>query len=468
MSIFTSIDSAEVRKSGGDEGRRAMSPRNQASPDSRHIPSFPSLLDTLWVVPYTKDAQTTLIRRGNPTNSLMTRIAVVHYDEIALKGKNRNVFEGRLVRNIKQALHGSGYESIHRLPGRILIYLGDTVSPGLIREKLRTVFGIAYFSMGVETDQDLDTLKETSLQLVQAYAEPYETLRINTKRSNKSYPILSPDLNAAVGAHVLEHVDARVDLRNADLTCHIEIVNRTALVYLGRVDGLGGLPVGVSGRVATMLSGGIDSPVAAWRMMRRGCRTDFIHFYSYPYTDKASLEKGFTLVELLTQFQFRSKLYLVPFSDVQLQIITKAPPRLRVILYRRMMIRIAERLATQNGYLALVTGESLAQVASQTLNNLRTIEAVADTPILRPLIGYDKLEIMREAEKIGTFEVSTLPYDDCCSLFVPDNPATGAKTEEAEQGETDLDIAELIEKALEQTELREFSTLPAVPTAVRP
>lgn len=398
----------------------------------------------------------------------MTRIAVVHYDEIALKGKNRNIFEQRLVRNIKQALYGSGYESIHRLPGRILIYLGDTVDPEPIKQKLATVFGIAYFSMGIETDQDLDTLKEAALQLVRAYHEPYKTLRIDTKRSNKNYPILSPDMNAAVGAYVLEHIDAKVDLKNPDLTCHIEIVNRTAFVYLGKVSGLGGLPVGVSGRVATMLSGGIDSPVAAWRMMRRGCYTDFIHFYSYPYTDKTSLEKVLTLTELLTQFQFRTKLYLVPFSDVQLQIVTKAPPRLRVILYRRMMIRIAERLASQNGCQALVTGESLAQVASQTLNNLRTIEAVSDTPILRPLIGYDKLEIMREAEQIGTYETSILPYDDCCSLFVPESPATNAKPDEAEQGERDLDLAELTEKALEQTELREFSTLPLLPDSALP
>ena len=263
-----------------------------------------------------------------------------------------------------------------------------------------------------------------------------------------------------MGSHVLRHTNARVDLTNPDLSCHIEIVNKTAFVYLGKIAGPGGLPAGVSGRVATMLSGGIDSPVAVWRIMRRGCETDFIHFFSYPYTDKSSMEKVLGLVEHLTPYQFRSRLFLVPFADTQLQIVTNAPARLRVILYRRMMIRIAQRLAQQHGCQAIVTGASLAQVASQTLGNLRTIQDVAEIPILRPLIGYDKQEISRLAAQIGTFDISTLPYDDCCSLFIPDSPATNASPEEAAKGEQDLAIAELMDKAIEQTEVREFKARP--------
>ncbi len=388
----------------------------------------------------------------------MLHAVIVHYDEIALKGKNRNVFEAQLIRNVKRALSGCGYRSVEKLPGRVLVYLRDDADVIEIQKRLQQVFGIAYFSLGMEGSQDLDALKENALRLVKAYREPYRTIKVNTKRSNKAYPILSPDVNAAVGAHLLKHIDAKVDLSNPDLTCHIEIVNRTAFLYLGRINGPGGLPVGVSGKVGTMLSGGIDSPVAAWRMMRRGCRTDFIHFYSYPYTDKSSLEKVIRLVELLTSYQFHSRLYLVPFADVQLQIVTKSPAKLRVILYRRMMVRIAEALAQQYGYDALVTGESLAQVASQTLQNIRVIESVATLPVLRPLIGYDKNEIIQQAERIHTFDVSTLPYDDCCSLFVPDNPATSAGIQETELGERELDIPTLVEQAIQQTEVREFSS----------
>ena len=386
----------------------------------------------------------------------MIRAVIVHYDEIGLKGQNRRLFENQLVRNIKRALRGCGYETVRRLPGRLLVELTPESDVPQIREKLTRVFGIAYFGLAIESEQDIEALKQNALRLVQAYDQPYETIKVDTKRSNKEYPIQSPQVNATVGAHLLRHIQAGVDLSHPDLTCHIEIVNRTAFLYLGRVRGAGGLPVGVSGRVVTMLSGGIDSPVAAWQMMRRGCKTDFVHFYSYPYTDKASLEKVIRLTEHLTQYQYYSRLHLVPFADAQLQIVTKAPAKLRVVLYRRMMLRIAQALAERNHCEAIVTGESLAQVASQTLQNLRTIESVVTMPVLRPLIGMDKNDIVQRAKHIGTFEISTLPYDDCCSLFVPEHPATAATLEEAEAAEQGLDIPQLITQALEQTDVQEF------------
>lgn len=386
----------------------------------------------------------------------MTPVAIIHYDEIALKGKNRKIFEDRLLQNIRRALRGMDYVSAHRYPGRLLIRLKPETDRVTLRHRLQRVFGVANFSIGIEIPDDLDSLKENALRLIQEFPDNYRTLKIDTRRSNKEYPLKSPEVNAEVGAYVLPHLDAKVDLSNPDLACHIELVNKRAFLYLNKTEGARGLPVGVSGRVAAMLSGGIDSPVAAWQVMRRGCEADFIHFYSYPYTDKASLEKVIGLTQHLTEYQYRSRLHLVPFADTQLQIVTKAPAELRVVLYRRMMIRIAEAIARRNRCEALVTGESLAQVASQTLRNLATIESVASIPILRPLIGTDKNQIVQRAERIGTFEISTLPYDDCCSLFVPDHPATSATQRVAEKGERELDIPVLVEQALEQTEVREF------------
>ena len=219
-----------------------------------------------------------------------------------------------------------------------------------------------------------------------------------------------------------------------------------------RSQGIGGLPVGVSGKVLVMLSGGIDSPVAAWQMIKRGAKAVFIHFYSYPYTDKASLEKVIELAQILAVSNYRSAVYLVPFAELQQMIVAATPAPFRVLLYRRMMTRIAQRVAAMVDAEALVTGESLAQVASQTLTNLRTIEAIADIPILRPLIGEDKAEIIEKAQRIGTFDVSTRPHQDCCSLFVPKHPATRASLTELADAESGLDIETLVENALNNLE----------------
>jgi thiamine biosynthesis protein ThiI len=237
-----------------------------------------------------------------------------------------------------------------------------------------------------------------------------------------------------------------------DLRCNIEIVDEAAYIYVEKIRGVGGLPVGASGKVLIMLSGGIDSPVAAWRMMKRGVKALFVHFYSYPYTDKASLEKVEELAEILATWNYRTQVYLVSFAEVQREIVTQTPAPFRVILYRRMMVRIAQQIAAAARAECLVTGESLGQVASQTLGNLRAIEEVAEIPILRPLIGDDKAEIMDLAERIGTFEISTLPHDDCCSLFVPKHPATNASLEAVQEAEAALDINTLVKLAVESVE----------------
>ena len=380
----------------------------------------------------------------------MERVFLVHYGEIGLKGKNRSYFENRLVQNIRRSLRGMGCADVYRIYGRILVTLHPDSDITAIREKLCKVMGIAHFALACVTEQNIEAIQTAALRWVQD--KVFETLKVETKRANKSFPMTSPEISAAVGGYLIEHTGARANMQNPDLTCQIEIVENSAYIRVEKIRGIGGLPVGVSGKVLVMLSGGIDSPVAAWRMMRRGAKVIYVHFYSYPYTDKASLEKVKTLAQLLAVWNFRTTIYLVPFADIQREIVTKTPAPYRVILYRRYMACIAQRLAKVVKADALVTGESLGQVASQTLGNLRAIEDAVEMPILRPLIGDDKEEIIRLAQQIKTFEISTLPHDDCCSLFVPDHPATNASIESVRAAEMNLEPDALIEQALKNIE----------------
>ncbi len=375
---------------------------------------------------------------------------IIHYAEVGLKGKNRVFFEKRLAHNIKLALRDTGYTEVRRLHDRILVQLGPRAQLAEIKKRLCRVMGIAHFELACRTENHIAAIKETALQQTQGIE--FETLKVETKRSDKTFPLTSPEISAEVGAYLIQETGARADMRHPELRCWIEITQNAAYIYTEKLQGLGGLPVGVSGKVLVLLSGGIDSPVAAWRMIKRGAKAVFIHFYSYPYTDKASLEKVMELTHILAESNYRSAVYLVPFAALQQAIVTGTPAPFRVLLYRRMMTRIAQRVATLVDAEALVTGESLAQVASQTLTNLRAIEAIAEIPILRPLIGDDKAEIVEKAQQIGTFEVSTLPHQDCCSLFVPKHPATRASLADLEKAEENLDIAALVEMAMDGLE----------------
>ncbi len=380
----------------------------------------------------------------------MQKVFIVHYGEVGLKGKNRSFFENRLVRNIKQALEGTEYADVQRIHGRILVGLDVDSDVPEIQRRLGAAMGIAHFELCRVTEQNMEAIKSGALEWIQGHE--FQTLKVETKRANKQFPLTSPEISAEVGAHLLKHTGARADMHHPDLMCWIEIVEKSAYIYTDKIRGIGGLPVGVSGKVLVMLSGGIDSPVAAWRMMKRGAKAIFVHFHSYPYTDKASLEKAAELVGILAKSNHRTQVYYVPFAEIQREIVTKTPAPFRVILYRRMMVRIAERIAEKEGAVALVTGESLGQVASQTLGNLKVIEDTANLPILRPLIGDDKEEIVNLAQRIGTFDVSTLPHQDCCSLFVPDHPATNATIEDVQSAENALKIDALVEQALEAVE----------------
>lgn len=380
----------------------------------------------------------------------MEELFSVHYAEVGLKGKNRIFFEKRLVSNIKIALRGTSYAEVERLHDRILVRLKKNADVSEIKKRLQQVMGIAYFELACSTERDITAIKETALQQIREM--PCESLKVETRRTDKTFPLTSPQISAEVGGYLIEKTGARADMHNPDLVCWIKITQKSVYISTEKIPGIGGLPVGVSGKVLVMLSGGIDSPVAAWQMIKRGAKAVFIHFYSYPYTDKASLEKVIELAQILAVSNYRSTVYLIPFAELQQVIVTGTPAPLRVLLYRRMMTRIAQRVATMVDAEALVTGESLAQVASQTLTNLRTIEAIADIPILRPLIGEDKAEIIEKAQRIGTFDVSTRLHQDCCSLFVPKHPATRASLTELEDAESDLDIDALVEDAVNNLE----------------
>ncbi|HYL82561.1 MAG TPA: tRNA uracil 4-sulfurtransferase ThiI, partial [Candidatus Acidoferrum sp.] len=259
-----------------------------------------------------------------------------------------------------------------------------------------------------------------------------------------------------LGAFIQERTQATVDLEHPDLTVHVEVLPHDLYFSFGREPGPGGLPVGVSGRVVALLSGGIDSPVAVQRLQKRGCRVVLVHFHSFPFLDGTSRDKAVDLAQLLTRFQFQSRLYLVPFGEIQRQVVAGVPPPLRVVLYRRLMSRIAEQIAEREQAKALVTGESLGQVASQTLENLAVIEEAVGLPVLRPLIGSDKEEIVQQARALGTYDISIIPDQDCCRLFVPRHPATRSTLEEVRAAESRLDVGKLVQMGLDQMEIQAF------------
>ncbi len=382
---------------------------------------------------------------------------LVHYGELALKGGNRPIFEKTLIENISRALAGLHIKAVRKLYGRLVVDLAPDSPWEEVRQRLGRVCGVVNFSPAHRVEATVEDIEAAVDEATSQYA--FDSFRVQTKRADKTFALNTPELNAHIGARVQAATGAAVDLSDAaELTLAIEIVSGTALVACERHPGPGGLPVGVSGRVACMLSGGIDSPVAAYRMLKRGCRVDFIHFHSYPYTDRASVDKVLEVADLLTRFQNLASVSLVPFAEVQQRIVAETPAHLRIILYRRFMVRISEAISQRLGAKALVTGESLGQVSSQTLTNITTIEAAAAAmPILRPLIGMDKQEIINLARTIGTYEVSIQPHDDCCSFLMPSRPATRSTPEELEAAEAALDVEALVSMALEGVDTKRLA-----------
>lgn len=377
----------------------------------------------------------------------MDRYVIVHYHEIGLKGRNRPRFEKRLLENILSRTESLGVSKGRRLSGRLMLKLEPGAFWQAVRERLETVFGIAYFALAYCTPLDLDVLREAVVDLIPV--EGYDTFAVDTKRGNKRFPLKSYEVNADIGAAIQEHTGKAVDLDNPDLTVYVEITFKRMFFYFERIEGPGGLPVGTSGRVACLLSGGIDSPVAVAGMLKRGCEAFCVHFHGHPYVTRTSEAKSIELVRQLMRYGASPYLWSVPFGPLQHRVMQHVPEKLRVVVYRRLMLRIAQQIARREGAAALVTGESLAQVASQTLTNLATIETAVSMPILRPLIGWDKMEIIDQAKVIETYDISIMPGEDCCQLFVPRHPATASSIEEVEAAEATLDMGSLVMQGVE-------------------
>jgi thiamine biosynthesis protein ThiI len=379
---------------------------------------------------------------------------VIHYQEIALKGKNRPWFMRRLVRNLREAVGDLDVRAVRGLMGRIEMVLGPGTTREDAGERIRRSFGVANFSYARRAPLDLDALAEAILG--DLADRSCSSFRVSVRRADKRFPLTSPQVERELGGRIKAARNWKVDLEDAELEIHVEMLAHEAFYFFGKERGPGGLPTGTAGRVACLLSGGIDSPVAAYRMMKRGCSVTFVHFHSYPILSRASQEKACDLVTLLTRWQHRSRLYLVAFGDIQQQVVLAVPAPMRVVVYRRLMLRIAERIARARGAQALVTGDVVGQVASQTLENLAVVGSAATLPLFRPLVGMDKQEITAHAVQIGTYPISIVPDQDCCTLFTPRNPQTRARLEAIEAAETALPIEELVERAVREAAMEDF------------
>ncbi len=384
---------------------------------------------------------------------LMTSV-IAHYQELALKGKNRPWFLQQLIRNVRAALAGLDVRQVRTPMGRVEVVLGSDAAWTEVRERMSRVFGFANFAIAGRTTLDLDVLGDAILRDLPS--GPVASFRIAVRRADKRFPIPSPLVERELGARVVAARGWKVDLSSPALVIGVEILPNEAFYYFGKLPGAGGLPTNTAGRVTVLLSGGIDSPVAAWRMMRRGCSATFVHFHSYPFLSRTSQDKARKLTRVLTEYQGDSRLYLVPFGELQRQITLTVPGAMRVIVYRRLMLKIAERIAHEVRARALVTGDSVGQVASQTVDNLAVIDPASALLVFRPLIGSDKEEITATAERIGTYAISIEPDEDCCTLFTPRHPVTRARMAEVVHAERDLPIDDMVSSAVTATVVERF------------
>ncbi|MAG11310.1 MAG: tRNA 4-thiouridine(8) synthase ThiI [Parcubacteria group bacterium] len=378
----------------------------------------------------------------------MSHHILAYYGEIALKGRNRDRFEKKLIVNIKASRAGDSFFDVRRFSGRILIELKDDYDREVVVDALQKVYGIVYFMFMKKVSAELDVMRDAAIEL--SGTVDFETFAVRARRQNKLYKHSSSEIQQFVGGALdTYYSDKKVDLTNPDVTFFITVVEKQAFVGCERVEGAGGLPVGVSGRVLVLLSGGIDSPVAASLMQKRGCPVDFIHFHNAPYTSEASIEKARELAKIISHRQKGGRLFLVSLTDIQKAIVKSCDQKYRVLLYRRAMLRIAQEIARRENIQLLVTGDSLAQVASQTVENLAAVDAAIEMSIMRPLIGMDKQEVIDIARHIGTYEESVLPHDDCCSYFMPHQPATRSFKEDLEKQDQLYDADHFISSALD-------------------
>lgn len=391
----------------------------------------------------------------------MTQPAVViHYHELWLKGRNRRYFVSQLSRAVRASLEGIPVEKVERPNDRLVVRLANGTSLEEALARVARISGVAYYAVAQPVEWNLDALCRAAWKEIEPLA--FSTFAIRARRSDKSFPQRSSEIERVVGRYVEDQLAAagrraRVKLKEPDVTCRIEITSGPALVYARKIPGPGGLPANTAGKMMCLLSGGFDSAVAAFQMMKRGAHLSFTHFYgtgARPGESSVHVARG--LVERLVPWQFTAKLYRVPFEAIQREIVRYAPESCRVLLYRRMMLRIGEVLAKRDQALALVTGDSLAQVASQTLRNMIAVEAAAKLPLFRPLVGMDKMEIIEIARKIGTHDISSEPFHDCCPIFLPRSPALHASAAELDAAEAKLDVPQLVQQGVSLAMLEHY------------
>ena len=381
---------------------------------------------------------------------------VVRYGELSTKGKNKKDFTKALTNNIKkrlQAYKELTYRTLH--DGLFIKLNGEDYE--LIKEDLKQVFGYAYFSGAILVDKDIEEIKRVALLLAQK--RDYKTFKMVSKRSDKTFPVRSDDINRQVAGHILRNSELKVDVHNPDLKIYVVISNENAIIMDEKVRGIGGYPTGVNGKALLMMSGGIDSPVAGYLTMKRGLKIECIHFASEPYTSSQAKEKVYKLAEILSVYQGDILIHVIPFTDLQLAIYKHSNESYAITIMRRMMYRIADRICKERKIKLITNGESVGQVASQTPESISVIAKVCDTLILRPMCMMDKIESIEMAKKIGTYETSILPYEDCCTIFEPKNPVTKPKEKECLFYESKFDYETLINEAIEKEEIVKVSYL---------
>lgn len=389
----------------------------------------------------------------------MEKIIMARCGELMLKGLNRSYFESKLTENIKSAISGLGSARVIQSHGRIYIEpISNDFKFDNALKAVSRVFGIVSLSPVYKIQTDYDAIMQGSVILAGDIVRKhgYTTFKVETNRANKKFPLKTPEINSGIGAAILKNVDGlSVDVHNPSFTVHIEIREST-YIYSEIILAPGGLPVGTNGKGMLLLSGGIDSPVAGWMMSKRGMMLKAVHFFSYPYTSERSKDKVMELVKILSAYCGSIKLHIVPFTDIQLEINRKCPHDEGTIIMRRFMMKIAERISHETGCLALITGESMGQVASQTIQSIAVTNAAVSIPVFRPLIGLDKDEVVRIARRIGTYDTSILPYEDCCTIFVAKHPKTRPQLDCVIRSETALDENHLIEQAINNIEVVEI------------
>ena len=383
-------------------------------------------------------------------------VIIIHLHELTLKGKNRSWFEKILINNLKDHLSKFPYKKIKILSGRILVTSINRDLWDEYQRVLKCVIGIRNFILMRRVSLDLKNIQKEALMAIQAL-NITGSFRVSARRQNKNFKHNTNEINMIVGEFVQKNTGFNVNLGNPDINIIIEIVNNDAFIGVHKVDAYGGLPVGTSETALSLISSGIDSPVASFHMIKRGVKLDYIHFHSVPTTSKQSIFNVITILKILAQYQLNSKLYLFPLLDIQNKIMDKVDSKYWIILFRRAMIRISSEVARRNNYKVLISGENIGQVASQTLSNFVAVQDASNLPIIRPLSGYNKEDIVNDAQKIGTYDTSIEPYEDCCSYFVPPNPETKAHLHRIQNIEDKINLNSLIDTNLAKIEIKEIS-----------